>query len=241
MTAAWGILLAVLLTGWAVLDGAVEGAGARNTAVTGDAARRVRLAAVGPLLLPGEVWLVAAAGVLIGAFGHAEAELLAAGYPVAVTLVASWALRDAAIWLRSRRPGRTWRAGWDRVLAVASTLLAAAWGGLLGVAWGSPAAVVGLAGWTVATTRLHGAAFVARRLGEPARPGPWTTSALVAAPVIVTVAVAWPRLMAGTAGAGPSPLLGGVVLALLPVLAAVQWCAWRLAAGRLGPRDTVFF
>ncbi|GAA1867744.1 cytochrome d ubiquinol oxidase subunit II [Myceligenerans crystallogenes] len=241
MTAAWGILLAVLLTGWAVLDGAVEGAGARNPGVRGDAARRVRLAAVGPLLLPGEVWLVAAAGVLLGAFPHAEAELLHAGYPVAIALIAAWALRDAALWLRSRRPGPAWRTGWDVVLAAASTLLAAAWGGLLGVAWGSPADVVVLAAWTVVATRLHGAALVARRLQEPARPGLRTTTALVAAPVLVTVVVAWPELMDGTAAGGPSGLLGAVVLVLLPFLAIVQWFAWRLLRHPLGPRDVVFF
>lgn len=240
-TALWGVLLAVLFTGWAVLDGAVQGAGARNLGVRGDAARRVRLAAVAPLLLAGEVWLVAGFGVLIGAFPHAEAELLHAGYPVAIALIASWALRDAAIWLRSRRPGRAWRAGWDGVLAVASTALAAAWGGLLGVAWGSVPAVVVLAAWTVVTTRLHGAALVARRLAKPSRPGLWTTTALVAAPVLVTTAVAWPRLLAGTVGAGPSGMLGAVVVALLPVLAILQWFAWRLLRNPLGPRDVVFF
>lgn len=241
MIVAWGTLLTVLLTGWALLDGAVQGAGARNVRVRGDAARRVRLAAVGPLLLPGEVWLVAAAGVLIGAFPHAEAELLRAGYPVAIVLIASWALRDAAIWLRSRRPGRRWRSTWDLLLAVSSTLLAAAWGGLLGVAWGTPVAVVVLAGWTVVATRLHGEALVAWRLREPSRFRWWTTSVLVVAPVLVTVAVAWPDLARGTTVNGPSPLLGVVVLVLLPVLAISQWFAWRLLRDPVGPRDTVFF
>ncbi|MBE1877813.1 cytochrome d ubiquinol oxidase subunit II [Myceligenerans pegani] len=241
MTAAWGILLIVLLTGWSVLDGAVQGAAATNLGARGDAARRVRLAAVGPLLLPGEVWLVAGAGVLIGAFPHAEAELLHAGYAAAIALIASWALRDAALWLRSRREGHAWRATWDWLLAAASTLLPAAWGALLGTAWGSAVAVVVLAAWSVAATRLHGAALVARRLGEPSRFGWWTTSALVATPVLVTAVVAWPHLMTGTAVNGPSAALGGVVAALLPVLGIAQWFAWRLLARPLGPRDVIFF
>ncbi|GAB3171224.1 hypothetical protein GCM10027059_39120 [Myceligenerans halotolerans] len=241
MTAAWGILLIVLLTGWSVLDGAVQGAGATNLGARGGAARRVRLAAVGPLLLPGEVWLVAGAGVLLGAFPHAEAELLRAGYASAIALIASWALRDAALWLRSRRPGRAWRTVWDRLLAGASTLLAAAWGALLGAAWGSVIAAVVLAVWNVVATRLHGRALVARRLGEPSRLGLWTTSAVVAAPVLVTAVVAWPQLMAGTVGNGPSAALGGVVIALLPVLGIAQWFAWRLMIRPLGPRDVMFF
>lgn len=241
MTIAWGILLIVLLTGWSVLDGAVQGAGATNLGARSDAARRVRLAAVGPLLLPGEVWLVAGAGVLIGVFPHAEAELLHAGYGGAIALIASWALRDAALWLRSRRPGRAWRAAWDRLLAGASTLLPAAWGALLGAAWGSAVAVVVLAAWNVVATRLHGATLVARRLGEPSRLGWWTTSAMVAAPGIVTAVVAWPHLMTGTVGNGPSAVLGGVVAALLPVLGIAQWFAWRLMIRPLGPRDVIFF
>ncbi|MBL0888385.1 cytochrome d ubiquinol oxidase subunit II [Myceligenerans indicum] len=241
MTAAWGVLLFVLLTGWSVLDGAVQGAGATNTRVRSGAARRARLAAVGPLLLPGEVWLVAGAGVLVGAFPHAEADLLRAGYPVAVALVASWALRDAALWLRSRRPGHAWRTTWDRLLAGASTVLPAAWGALLGAAWGSVLAAVVLAAWNVAATRLHGAALVARRLGEPSRIGWWTTSALVAAPVVATAVVTWPHLLAGTVGNGPSAALGGVVVALLPVLVTAQWFAWRLLIRPVGPRDVVFF
>lgn len=133
----WGLFLAALLAGWSLLDGAVQGGGqlARPVAGRDDARRRTTLASVAPYLLLGEVWLVAAAGVLLAAFGHVEAELWAAGYPLVVALMCAWVVRDAALWLRSRLDAPRWRAGWDVALEVASLALPAAFGGLLGVAW----------------------------------------------------------------------------------------------------------
>ena len=99
----WGLLLAVLLAGWAALDGAVQGGVPLVRALGGreDARRRTVLATVAPFLLLGEVWLVAAAGVLLAAFGHVEATLWAAGYPFVVALLVAWVVRDAALWLRT--------------------------------------------------------------------------------------------------------------------------------------------
>ncbi|WP_164545189.1 cytochrome d ubiquinol oxidase subunit II [Antribacter gilvus] len=242
MTAAvWGVLLTVLLAGWALLDGAVQGTGAALGSAPTGAERRVRLAAVGPLLLAGEVWLVAAAGVLVGAFPHAESALAAAGYPVLVALVASWAARDAGLWLRSRRASAVWRSAWDRVIVVASTVLSAAFGALLGVVWGSVWAAAGLAVTFVLLVRLHGAAVVARRLGTTARAPLWLTSVAVLSPVLVTVVAAWPALMHGAVSVSALAALGGIVLAALPALVVVQVAAWWLVARPLGRRDVVFF
>lgn len=248
--AAWAVLLTVLVVGWVVLDGAVQGAGATllqerdhdgGNRRREPAERRVVLAAVGPLLLPGEVWLVAAFGVLIGVFPHAEADLLNAGYPVAVTLIASWALRDAGIWLRSRRPGHVWRDVWDVVLVVASITLAGSWGALLGVAWGSGLAALALAVVAVVVTRLHGDAVVAWRLR---RTGPLpvvVTTVMIAAPVVGTAVAAWPRLVEGGISADAMASLGVVALLVLPVILALQVVAWWLVSRPLGKRDTLFF
>ncbi|WP_369374856.1 cytochrome d ubiquinol oxidase subunit II [Promicromonospora sp. Populi] len=248
--ATWAVLLTVLVTGWVVLDGAVQGAGAtllHERAPDGSdrrrepVERRVVLAAVGPLLLAGEVWLVAGLGVLVGVFPHAETELVNAGYPVAVTLIASWALRDAGIWLRSRRPGRVWRDGWDVVLVVASITLAGSWGALLGVAWGSGLAALAMGVLAVVVTRLHGAAVVAWRLR---RTGPLpvaVTSVMIAAPVVGTAIAAWPRLVDGGISADAMAALGVVALVALPMILVLQVVAWWLVSRPLGRRDTVFF
>ncbi|MEU2200712.1 cytochrome d ubiquinol oxidase subunit II [Isoptericola sp. NPDC019482] len=183
----WGLLLAVLLAGWAVLDGAVHGGVPLVRALGGrdDARRRTVLATVAPFLLLGEVWLVAATGVLLAAFGHVEATLWSAGYPVVVALLVAWVLRDAALWLRSRLPSPRWRRGWDVVGQAASLALPAAFGAVAGVAWvrfsvvgaqadgGSGAAqalALGLpvlmAGLAVAAARVHGGLVVAARAPE---------------------------------------------------------------------------
>ncbi|MFC8797506.1 cytochrome d ubiquinol oxidase subunit II [Promicromonospora sp. NPDC057138] len=248
--AAWAVLLTVLVVGWVVLDGAVQGAGAtllQERDQDGGARRRepderrVVLAAVGPLLLPGEVWLVAGLGVLVGVFPHAEADLVNAGYPVAITLIGAWALRDAGIWLRSRRPGRVWRNVWDVVLVVASIVLAASWGALLGVAWGSGLAALALGIVAVVVTRLHGDAVVGWRLR---RTGPLpvvVTSVMIAAPVVGTAIAAWPRLVGGGISDQAMAGLGIVALVVLPVILAVQAVVWWLVSRPLGKRDTLFF
>jgi len=180
----WGLLLTALLAGWAALDGAVQGAAPLARALGGrdDARRRTVLATVAPFLLLGEVWLVAAAGVLLAAFGHVEATLWAAGYPVVVALLVAWVVRDAALWLRSRLPSWRWRQAWDAAAWASGLALPAAFGALAGVAWvrlsvvggladgGSGAAqalAVGLpvvtAGLSVATARVHGGLVVATR------------------------------------------------------------------------------
>jgi cytochrome bd ubiquinol oxidase subunit II len=248
--AAWGVLLTVLVAGWVVLDGAVQGAGGtllqERDHDGGDrrrapAERRVVLAAVGPLLLPGEAWLVAALGVLVGVFPHATADLLDTGYPVAITLVASWVLRDAGIWLRSRRPGRLWRDVWDAVLVVASIVLAGTWGALLGVAWGNGLAALALGIVAVVVTRLHGDAVVAWRLR---RTGPLpvvVTTVMIAAPVVGTAVAAWPRLVQGGISAPAMASLGVVAIVVLIPLLALQALAWRRVSRPLGKGDRRFF
>jgi cytochrome bd-type quinol oxidase subunit 2 len=248
--AAWAVLLTVLVAGWVLLDGAVQGAGAtllRQRDHDGSdrrrepAERRVVLGAVGPLLLPGDVWLVAAIGVLVGVFPHAAAELLNAGYPVAITLIGSWVLRDAGIWLRSRRQGQVWRDVWDAVLVVASIVLAGSWGALLGVAWGSGLAALILGIVAVVVTRLLGDAVVAWRLR---RTGPLpvvVTSVMITAPVVGTAVSAWSRLLDGGISPQAMASLGIVAFVVLPVILALQGLAWWLVSRPLGGRDTLFF
>ncbi|GAA4701467.1 Cytochrome bd-type quinol oxidase, subunit 2 [Promicromonospora umidemergens] len=248
--AAWSVLLTVLVAGWVLLDGAIQGAGAtllqERDHDGGDrrrepAERRVVLGAVWPLLLPGEVWLVAAVAVLVGVFPQAGAELLDAGYPVVIMLVGSWVLRDAGIWLRSRRPGRVWRDVWDVALVVASIVLAGSWGALLGIAWGSGLAALVLGIVAVVVTRLHGDAVVAWRLR---RTGPLpvvVTSVMITAPVVGTAVSAWPHLVEGGVSAQAMASLGLVALVVLPVVLALQGLAWWLVSRPLGGRDTQVF
>lgn len=179
MTALWIILLTGAFAGWAVLDGANQGLGAtlRRVGAT-PAERRTVLTALGPFLLSGEVWLIAGVGVLLAGFATFEAELWFVAYPLVIALLVAWVLRDAGVWLRSRRPAPGWRSFWERVVVVASVALPAAAGALLGaaLAWlpglplASRAIVPTLAAVTaVATTRVLGSVFVATRTSSVVR------------------------------------------------------------------------
>jgi len=242
----WGLFLTVLLLGWVLIDGVVQGGAqvARPLARRDDPRRRVVLAAVGPWLLLGEVWLVAAAGVLLAAFGHVEAELWAAGYPFVVALLCAWVVRDAALWLRSRLSGRRWRAGWDVALEAASLVLPAAFGALLGVAWlrfggtdeglalaspGRDAALTVLvpallAALCLTAARVHGALTLASRapgsLALEARRR--VRTALVPLAGLATVA-ALAALVVAARGATSALVAAAVLLALAGVALAARF------------------
>ncbi|HEY3687469.1 MAG TPA: cytochrome d ubiquinol oxidase subunit II [Streptosporangiaceae bacterium] len=179
----WMTMLALLVVGWFVLEGFGVGAALVAPRVAPAAVERRRLlTAYGPFLLANEMWLVAAAGLLVGAFGTLEARVLSGLYAVFVPLLAAWVLRDASVWLRSRRPGALWRRMWDRTFVASGAVFAACTGLVLGnVAMGvpgsgmvSPVRAYGpyplLCAATMAVLfALHGAVFLRARLtGDPA-------------------------------------------------------------------------
>ncbi|MFD0800701.1 cytochrome d ubiquinol oxidase subunit II, partial [Streptomonospora algeriensis] len=183
MDVIWLSVLGLLLGGWFILDGFAVGVGMVQTWIgRDDSERRTLLAGVGPFFLGSEVWLVAAAGVLIAAFPTLEEQVFTAFRPLLVLLLVSWALRSASWWMRSRRENEGWRRGWDTGMAVGSVGFAATWGMLLAnLARGVPASTPGTvalfdpfaalgAASVVLLLALHGATFASIRVrGELAR------------------------------------------------------------------------
>ena len=77
----WFILLAVLLTGYAVLDGFDLGVGMLHLFVAkNDTDRRILLNAIGPVWDGNEVWLVTGGGALFAAFPEWYATMFSAFY-----------------------------------------------------------------------------------------------------------------------------------------------------------------
>ena len=66
----WFILVGVLLTGYALLDGFDLGVGALHLFARKDEERRIMLNAIGPVWDGNEVWLVTGGGALFAAFPH---------------------------------------------------------------------------------------------------------------------------------------------------------------------------
>ncbi|TDC46037.1 cytochrome d ubiquinol oxidase subunit II [Jiangella ureilytica] len=237
METTWLAALGLLLAGWSVLDGANLGLGMslRRIGRSGPQ-RRLLLTALGPFLLGGEVWLVASAGLLIGAFPALEKDLLSAYYPLIVGLVVAWVLRDIGVWFRSRRPSKAWQGGWETVVVVASTVMAFAWGLLLGnVVQGVPAGgrpgVETLVGpysllWgavVVAVFTLHGAVFAALRLPRGRRvraAGTVRRAAAFALALLAAVGVLTPAFSVDLARRLPAAVMG--VAAVVAVTLALR-------------------
>ena len=64
----WFILVGVLFSGYAILDGFDLGTGALQLFIKGDENRRLTLNAVGPVWDGNEVWLITGGGALFAAF-----------------------------------------------------------------------------------------------------------------------------------------------------------------------------
>ncbi|GAA1035425.1 MULTISPECIES: cytochrome d ubiquinol oxidase subunit II [Amycolatopsis] len=129
----WGVL-GLLLGGYFALAGYDYGVGMLLPALSrsGDEAgqRRV-LGAVGPFFLANEVWLVAAVGVLFGAFPHLEGRVFAGAYVLVVLLLLGLVTFSAAVQLRSRHPEGN-RRGWTFAITAGALVTAVSWGLFLG-------------------------------------------------------------------------------------------------------------
>lgn len=134
MEALWFWLAAVTIAVYVVADGVDFGAGMLHLRVArDDAERRAVLGAIGPYWDGNEVWLLAAGGVLFLAFPPVLAAGLSGFYLPIMMVLWTLILRGIAIEFRSHEDHVLWRAFWDGVFALASTLLPV----LLGVALGN--------------------------------------------------------------------------------------------------------
>ena len=135
----WFILVGVLFTGYAMLDGFDLGIGALHLFTKKDEERRVLLNAIGPVWDGNEVWLVTGGGALFAAFPNVYATVFSGFYLAFYLLLASLIFRAVAIEFRSKQPMRWWRQTWDIGFSVGSILSALLMGVALGnIAWGIP-------------------------------------------------------------------------------------------------------
>ena len=132
MDLVWYALLGLFFAAYLVLGGYDYGVGLLLSATGGDRERRAALTAVGPFFLGNEVWLVAALGILFGAFPRLEGELLSGLYPAVVVALTGVVLVTVAVQLRGRPARAVARARWDHAVVAGSALAALGWGALLG-------------------------------------------------------------------------------------------------------------
>lgn len=137
LNAVWFVLVGVLFTGYAMLDGFDLGVGALHLFTDTDEERRIMLNAIGPVWDGNEVWLVTGGGALFAAFPNVYATVFSGFYLAFVLLLAALIFRAVAIEFRSKQPMRWWRQMWDLAFCGSSVLSSLLIGVAMGnIAWG---------------------------------------------------------------------------------------------------------
>lgn len=247
----WFLLIALLWTGYLVLEGFDFGVGMLLPFVARDAEdRRLAIRTFGPVWDANEVWLIVAGGAMFAAFPGWYASMFSALYLPLLLLLVALIVRVLAIEYRVKHQDDRWTRAWDRALVVCSfTAPAAVALALANVVRGIPldgrhdftgslgdllGAYPLLAAATVlALFALHGACFLALRCDGPVR-----LRARRAA------AVAWPLATALAAGFGLWTLLGSggpddavspiAVAAFAVVVVALAICGLAVRRGHEG-------
>jgi cytochrome bd ubiquinol oxidase subunit II len=135
----WFILLGLLLTGYAMLDGFDFGVGALHLFSKEDRERRLVINSIGPVWDGNEVWLVTGGGALFAAFPDVYATLASGFYLPVHLLLFALIFRAVAIEFRSKQPMKAWRQTWDVSFCISSIVCAFLFGVVLGnLIWGIP-------------------------------------------------------------------------------------------------------
>ncbi len=119
----WFIVIAVLWTGFFILEGFDFGVGMLHDAVgTDEAGRRAAINTIGPLWDGNEVWLIVAGAAMFAAFPGWYATMFSGLYLALALLLASIIIRGVAFEYRGKRDAARWRRTWDVALTAGSLL-----------------------------------------------------------------------------------------------------------------------
>lgn len=250
----WYLLIGVLLTGYAVLDGFDLGAGVLSLFVAKkDGERRLLLNAIGPFWDGNEVWLLTGGGALFAAFPHVYATVFSGFYLALMVVLFALILRAVSFEFRSRVESARWRKVWDGIFFVGSLLPALLTGVAVGnVMRGVPlnaqmeftgnfftllnpfSLLVGLTGLAMFVT--HGAIYLTMKtngaVAERARRwAAWAWLALVVLAVLSSI-VAAIDVPERYVNAGRQPLLWAIPVLTLVFMALTRWSLAQGKAGR---------
>ncbi len=129
LTDIWFLLIAVLWTGYFVLDGFDFGVGMLLTFVgRSEADRRVAINTVGPVWDGNEVWLIVAGGAMFAAFPEWYATLFSGFYLALLLILVALIVRGVAFEFRGKIDSDRWRRNWDVAIVASSAVPALLWG-----------------------------------------------------------------------------------------------------------------
>jgi cytochrome d ubiquinol oxidase subunit II len=256
----WFVLVALLWTGFFVLEGFDLGVGMLHGVLGRDEpGRRAAINTIGPLWDGNEVWLVVAAAAMFAAFPAWYATAFSGFYVLVVLLLAALIARGVSFEFRGKRDSPRWHRTWDVMLTTGSVLVPLSIGLLLGnLLHGVPvnasqeftggladllnAYSVFFALAVLVLCVLHGAAFMALRTTGDLRTRATATARRTAplAALAVLVLVVWTHAVAGK-GVVPNLLQVASVLAVV----AAWWLlhegadGWAFAATSVAMGSTV--
>ena len=144
----WFLLVAVLIAGYAVLDGFDLGAGTLHLFLGGETERRTVMNACGPVWDGNEVWLLAGGGALFAAFPPVYATVFSGFYLALTLLLVALIFRAVSFEFRGKVDAPGWRRTWDLAFGLGSAVPAL----LFGVAVGNVLRGVALDASGVSTT-----------------------------------------------------------------------------------------
>ncbi|MBG6065664.1 cytochrome d ubiquinol oxidase subunit II [Micromonospora ureilytica] len=240
LTTIWFLLVAVLFTGYFILEGFDFGVGMLLPVLgRDDRERRVLINTIGPVWDGNEVWLITAGGAMFAAFPEWYATLFSGFYLPLLLILLALIARGVAFEYRHKRPEASWKRRWDTAIVVGSLLPAILWGvafanilrgvpldadheyvgGLLDLL--NPYALLGGA-TTLALFLTHGAVFLALKTSGDIREraGALAVRLGVGAAVLAVGFLTWTLTIRSSAAA--VVLAVGAALALLGALAAAR-------------------
>lgn len=250
----WYLLIGVLITGYAILDGFDLGVGVLYPFVAKkDEERRLLLNAIGPFWDGNEVWLLTGGGALFAAFPHVYATVFSGFYLALMLVLFALILRAVSFEFRSRVESPRWRKLWDGIFFVGSLLPALLTGVAVGnVMRGVPlnaqmeftgnfftllnpfSLLVGLTGLAMFVT--HGAIYLVMKTNGPVaeRARRWAEGAWIALVVltVLTSVVAAIDVPCRFANASRQPLIWAIPVLLLAFMALTRWSVAQGKAGR---------
>lgn len=246
----WFVLIAVLWTGYLVLEGFDFGVGMLLPILgRGEKDRRVMINTIGPVWDGNEVWLLTAGGATFAAFPEWYASMFSGFYLALLAILVALILRIVAFEWRGKINSEAWRRRFYVALVVGSWLPAVLWG----VAFGNlvrgveldashtfvgsfvdllnPFALLG--GATTALIFLtHGAVFLALKTDGEIR---HRAAAFAERSAVVTVVVAgafavWTQLAYSVAWTWAATALAAAALVGLVVAARLRREGWAFIA-----------
>ena len=129
LTTLWFITIAVLFTGYFILEGFDFGVGILLPVLGRDnLERRAMINTIGPLWDGNEVWIITEGGAMFAAFPHWYASLFSGFYLLLFAILIGLIIRGTAFEYRGKGTTDRWRRNWDVCLVAGSAIPAFFWG-----------------------------------------------------------------------------------------------------------------